>query len=130
MASVPARVSADQRTEVEHSRKPGYFLDFNHVDGYFKCLGEHKYTIISLVYYFEAFCTHVVDPVDVGADPGEDRGLLVVVAAHAGAKAHHTVHIPGAIGVLAVQGTAGVSLDNDTHRETRLRLPLGLPARL
>lgn len=54
--------------------------------------------------------TYVVDPVDVAADPGEDRGLLVVVAAHAGAKAHHAVHVPGAIGVLAVQGTARVSL--------------------
>lgn len=61
---------------------------------------------------FTSFYTYVVDPVDVSADPGEDRGLLIVVAAHAGAKAHHTVHVPGAIRVLAVQRTSGVSLEN------------------
>lgn len=60
--------------------------------------------------------TYVVDPADVGADPGEDRGLLVVVAAHAGAKAHHAVHVPGAIGVLAVQGTARVSLKDKREK--------------
>lgn len=32
---------------------------------------------------FNCFPTHVVDPVNVGADPGEDGGLLGVVAAHA-----------------------------------------------
>ena len=64
----------------------------------------------------EIFFTHVVDPADVGADPGEDGGLLGVVAAHAGAKAHHTVDVPGAIRVLAVQGTAGVSLKGNRDR--------------
>ena len=33
-----------------------------------------------------------------------------VVAAHAGAEADHSVHVPGAVGVLAVQGAARVSL--------------------
>lgn len=61
--------------------------------------------------------TYIVDPADVGADPGEDRGLLIVVAAHAGAKAHHTVHVPGAISVLAVQGSSGVSLKNKREKE-------------
>lgn len=68
---------------------------------------------------FEGFYTYIVDPVDVGADPGEDRGLLIVVTAHAGAKAHHTVHIPGAIRVLAVQGTSGVSLKNKREKCAR-----------
>lgn len=60
--------------------------------------------------------THVVDPAHVGADPGEDRGLLVVVAAHAGAEAHHTMHVPGAVSVLAVQGTARVALKRERER--------------
>lgn len=54
--------------------------------------------------------THVVDPAAVGADPGEDGGLLGVVAAGAGAEADNTVDGPGAIRVLAVQGTTRVSL--------------------
>ena len=58
----------------------------------------------------QCFPTHVVDPGDVGADPGEHRGLLGVVAAHAGAEAHHTVDFPGTIRALTVQGTARVSL--------------------
>lgn len=67
--------------------------------------------------YFTVQCiiTHVVDPGDVGTDPGEDGGLLGVVAAHAGAEAHHTVDVPGAIRVLTVQRTAGVSLS--WHRD-------------
>lgn len=32
---------------------------------------------------FNCFSTHVVDPANVGGDPGEDRGLLGVVATHA-----------------------------------------------
>lgn len=77
---------------------------------------------------FEGFYTYIVDPADVGADPGEGRGLLIVVATHAGAKAHHTVHFPGAIGVLAVQGSSGVSLKNKREREmcTRLQLRLSI----
>lgn len=70
------------------------------------------------------FFTYVVDPVDVGTDPGEDRGLLVVVAAHAGAKTNHAVHIPGAIGTLAVQGSARISLKS--RREMCMRLQLRL----
>lgn len=70
------------------------------------------------------FFTHVVDPVDVGTDSGEDRGLLVVVAAHAGAKTNHAVHIPGAIGTLAVQGSARISLKS--KREMCMRLQLRL----
>ena len=68
-------------------------------------------------------CTHVVDPGNVGTDAGEDGGLLGVVAAHAGAKAHHTVNIPGAIRVLAVQGATGVSLQGKrgTHSSGKLR---------
>lgn len=57
--------------------------------------------------------THVVDPAAVSADPGEDRGLLGVVAAGAGAEADDTVDGPGAISVLAVQGTARVSLQGN-----------------
>lgn len=64
----------------------------------------------------EGFDTYVVDPADVGADPGEDGGLLIVVAAHAGAEAHHAVHVPGAVAVLAVQGTSRVSLRNKRER--------------
>lgn len=30
---------------------------------------------------FEAFYTYIVDPAHIGADPGEDRGLLIVIAA-------------------------------------------------
>lgn len=59
---------------------------------------------------FVFFFTYVVDPAHVGADPGEDGGLLGVVAAHAGAEAHHTMDLPGAIVALAVQGTTRVSL--------------------
>lgn len=61
----------------------------------------------------QSFYTHVVDPGDVGADAGEDRGLLSVVAAHAGAKAHHAVDLPGTIRARTVQGAAGVSLSGN-----------------
>ena len=61
--------------------------------------------------------THVVDPGDVGAHTGEDGRLLGVVAAHAGAEAHHPVDVPGPIGVLAVQGSTGVSLEHPQGRQ-------------
>lgn len=54
--------------------------------------------------------THIVHPAGVGTNSSEDGGFLGIVAAHAGAKAHHSVDIPGAVRVLTVQGTAGVSL--------------------
>lgn len=68
-------------------------------------------------------CTHVVYPGNVGTDAGEDGGLLGVVAAHAGAEAHHTMNVPGAIRVLAVQGATGVSLQGNrgTHSSGKLR---------
>lgn len=66
--------------------------------------------------------TYVVDPAHVGADPGEDRGLLGVVAAHAGAEAHHTMDLPGAIVALAVQGTTGVSLKLNPETDVSVRL--------
>lgn len=62
------------------------------------------------------FSTYIVDPGDVGADPGEHGGLLGVVAAHAGAKAHNTMDIPGAIRVLTVQGSARVSLEGNRDK--------------
>lgn len=37
---------------------------------------------------------YAVDPVHVGADFGEDGGLLGVVAAHAGAEADDAVNLP------------------------------------
>ena len=54
--------------------------------------------------------THAVDPVYVGADLGEDGGLLGDVAPLSRSEADHTVNRPGAIRVLAVQGAARVSL--------------------
>lgn len=51
-----------------------------------------------------------MDPVDVVGDAGEDRGLVVVVAAQGGPEADHAVHLPLAVGLLAVQGSSGVSL--------------------
>lgn len=56
-----------------------------------------------------------VDPVHVGADPGEDGGLLVVVAAEAGAEADDAVDLPASVTVLAVQGAARVPLFNATN---------------
>lgn len=49
--------------------------------------------------------TYGADPVDVGADPGEDSGLLREVAAKTRAKADNTVNFPGTTWVLAVQRT-------------------------
>lgn len=51
-----------------------------------------------------------VDPVHVGADLGEDSGLLGVVAAEAGTEADDAVDLPAPLTVLAVQGTARVPL--------------------
>lgn len=64
--------------------------------------------------------THIVDPADVAADSGEDRGLLGVVAAQAGAEAHNSVDIPGAIRVATVQGATRVSL-KDGRGATRVK---------
>lgn len=58
---------------------------------------------------------HCVHPVDVGADLCEDSGLLEDVAALTGAKAHHTMDVPGAVRVLAIQGATRVSLWVSTH---------------
>lgn len=53
---------------------------------------------------------HCVHPADVGADLSEDGGLLEDIAALTRTKTHHTVNIPGAVHVLAVQRATGVSL--------------------
>ena len=45
---------------------------------------------------------------------GEHGGLLGVVAAESQAEAHDTVDLPSAVNVLAVQGSARVSLNNIT----------------
>lgn len=50
----------------------------------------------------------------------EDRGLLQDVAALAGTEAHHAVDVPGAIGVLAIQGATRVTLQVNTHTHTLL----------
>lgn len=55
-------------------------------------------------------CTYVVDPVGIGTDAGEDRGLLRVVASQAGAKTDNTLYIPLTFGVLAVQGATRITL--------------------
>lgn len=54
--------------------------------------------------------THIVDPGNVARHTGEDGGLLGVVAAHAGAKTHNTVNIPGAVTSLAVQRATRITL--------------------
>lgn len=59
--------------------------------------------------------THRVDPVDVGADSGEDGGLLGVIAAEPRAKADDAMHLPGTGGVLAVQWATRVSLGHVTE---------------
>lgn len=51
-----------------------------------------------------------IDPVNVVGDPSEDRGLVVVVAAEGGPEADHAVHLPLAVGLLAVQRSSRVSL--------------------
>jgi len=57
--------------------------------------------------------TYGVDPVHVGADLGEDGGLLGVVTAESQTEAHDTVDLPGTFSVLAVQGSARVSLNHN-----------------
>lgn len=52
------------------------------------------------------------DPVDVGADLGEDGGLLGEIAAEPGAEADNAVNLPGTISVLAVQRAARVPLSH------------------
>lgn len=54
--------------------------------------------------------THVVDPGDVGGHTGENGRLLVIVAAHTGAKAYHTINYPGTIRSLTVQRATRVTL--------------------
>lgn len=56
------------------------------------------------------FVPHCVDPVDVGADSGEDGGLLGKVAAETRAEADDAVNLPGTGRVLAVERTTRVSL--------------------
>lgn len=53
---------------------------------------------------------HCVHPADVGADLCEDGGLLEDVAALTRTKTHHTVNIPGAVSVLAIQRATRVPL--------------------
>lgn len=60
-----------------------------------------------------------VDPVHVGADSGEDGGLLGVVAAEAGAEADDAVNLPASVGALAVQGAARVPLMHVTNSSNR-----------
>ena len=52
----------------------------------------------------------------------EDCGLLEDVAALTRAKAHHSVNVPGAISVLAIQGATGVSLRGSAHTHTHTLL--------
>ncbi len=59
------------------------------------------------------FLTYIVDPADVVTGPGKHRGLLRVVAAQAGAKANHTLDVPGAVSILTVQRTTGVPLKEE-----------------
>lgn len=54
-----------------------------------------------------------VDPFAVGADLGEDGGLLGVVATEPEAKAHNTMNLPGAVRVLAVQRATRVALSHE-----------------
>lgn len=56
-----------------------------------------------------------VDPVHVGADSGEDGGLLGIVAAEAGAEADDAVNLPASIAALAVQGASRVPLMHVTN---------------
>lgn len=58
---------------------------------------------------------YTVDPVHVGADSGEDGGLLGEVAAEAGAKAYDAVNFPGSFAVQAVQRAARIPLFNMTN---------------
>lgn len=52
----------------------------------------------------------------------EDCGLLEDVAALTGTEAHHAVDVPGAVGILAIQGAARVSLREVAHTNTSFRL--------
>jgi len=54
--------------------------------------------------------THITDPGTVARHTGEDGGLLVVVAAQAGAETHNAVNIPGAVTSLAVQRATRITL--------------------
>lgn len=51
----------------------------------------------------------------------EDCGLLEDVAALTGSEAHHAVDVPGAVGILAIQGAARVSLREVAHTNTSCR---------
>lgn len=51
----------------------------------------------------------------------EDCGLLEDVAALTGTEAHHAVDVPGAVGILAIQGAARVSLREVAHTNTSCR---------
>lgn len=51
-----------------------------------------------------------VDPVNVGADSGEDGGLLGEIAAEPRAKADDAMNLPGTSSVLAVQRASRVAL--------------------
>lgn len=77
--------------------------------------------IISLKAVYSSGCwvphTHVVHPADVGRRAGEDRGLLVGVAARGGHKAGHTVNNPLAVDT-AVQGAARVTLQGSRGKLT------------
>lgn len=57
------------------------------------------------------------DPVSVGADLGEDGGLLGEIAFEPGAKADDAVNLPGTISVPAVQRTSRVPLN---HRSVQI----------
>lgn len=75
-----------------------------------------------------AAAAHRVHPADVGADLCEDCGLLQDVAALAWTEAHHAVDVPGAIGILAIQGAARVSLCEVAHANKSCRLAcVGIP---
>lgn len=56
-----------------------------------------------------------VDPVNVGADFGEDSGLLGEVAAEPGAKADNAMNLPGTTSVLTVQRSTRVALIHVTE---------------
>lgn len=50
-----------------------------------------------------------LDPGDVGSGAGEDAGFVLHGAANR-AEAHHTVHLPAVVTLLAQQRAAGVTL--------------------
>lgn len=63
-----------------------------------------------LLLLFRQTDSYIADPVDVGADLGEDSGLLGVIAAESRPKADDAVNLPGAISGLTVERTTRVSL--------------------